>query len=331
MPDDQLADSSPAPSSPLSPSDALAAASPEALATWRNTGELPTEPTPSPAADSTPAEAEAPAETAAPAADDKAAAPSPAIRPKTENAETRKAQLAAEIQELLQRRAQLRRELEQPPPPPQTRADAKPAASSPAPDPADPEPNPDDATKYPDGVYDRRFMKDQANWEARQVFRAEQEAAYTRHREYQAQQAAQERLRGWAERLDAAKAKYPDDWQQRLASVAIPEGSPIDVWVMDSPLGAELLLGPLTNPAEVRRISALPVIQQVRELALLEKSLEPAPAKTITDAPDPPHTLGERTTTPGDPVQRAVKTGDVAAFLAAENAREMALRRASHQ
>ena len=325
MADDPIADSSPA---PRSPSDLLASASPEALTAWRQTGTLPTE-TPSPDADST--SASAPAEQAVDTGtpDAPPAAPSPARKPRVDNAETRKVALAAEIQALLQQRALLRREFDTPQTTPPPRADVRPAASSPAPA-TDPEPDPEDAATYPDGIYDRKFMKDQANWEARTVLRQEREAAITRHRQAQADHAAYERGQAWVERVDAARAKYPD-WEQKIATVAILEGSPIDVWVMESPQGAELLYGPLSNPAEVRRIAALSPLQQVRELVLLEKGLEPAPAKTITDAPDPPRTLGDRSAAPVDAARRALVNKDFGSYNEAQNARELAAWRASHR
>lgn len=328
MADDLTADSSPAaPSSPLSPSDALASASPEALTTWRQTGELPVE-TPSPEADSTPADA--PVEQAAATQDAKPAASSPARKPKADNnADTRKAELAADIHELLQRRAQLRRELDAPPTPPAPRRDAKPAASSAAPDATDPEPDPDDAATYPDGIYDRKFMRDSQQWVARDVLRSERAAAIERHRQSEADTQAFKRLEGFYERVNEAKTEFPDI-ERRLAAVHITEGSPVDAWVMESPLGVKLLLGPLSNVSEVRRIEALPVIAQVRELVELERSLVPAPAKSISDAPDPPRTLGDRATSPVDAVDRAIRSKDVGAFLEAENRRELGLWKASH-
>lgn len=318
-------ESSAAPSAaPLSPTDALASASPEALATWRDTGELPAE-DPSPAADSTPADV--PAHVAADAVQDALPAASSTAKPRADNADTRKQQLAAEIQDLLRQRALLRRDLEAPP----ARPDARPAGPSPAPGATDPEPDPEDTSRYPDGLYDRRFMKDQANWEAREVLRSERAAAIERHQQAEAQDRAFKRLEAFYERVNEAKAKYPD-FEQKLSTVQIREGSPIDVWVMDSDLGAELLYGPLSNVAEVRRIAALPALQQVRELVKLEASLQPAAAKQISDAPAPPRTLGDRTTTSGDPVDRAVRAHDVAAFLAAENERDMArMRGPSHR
>jgi hypothetical protein len=317
-PDAQPAASSAA---PLDPSTALAEASPEAYATWQKTGELPiaekTDP-PSPPAEidaAKPAEQAVSTDTSAPAASE------PAPKDKTEQ---RFQQLLADRARERERADRLERELaalKQP-----ARHDA-PAASSPAPA-DDPEPDPENLEKYPDGLYDRKYFKDQAAWEARSLLRTEREKAAQAARQQQQEDRARERARSWAERVTAARAKDPEyDAKAFVGPADWLDGSPIDVWIMDSPQGAELLPYLRSHPEEARRIDALPAVQQVRELAKLELQLEPPPAKTITDAPAPPRTLGDRTAGTADPVARALQAKDPGAYIDAMNRLELAARR----
>jgi hypothetical protein len=314
--DAQPAESS---SAPLDPSTALANASPEEYATWQKTGDLPLpEKTdaPSKPADSTPAPpAEAVStDTSSPAASE------PAKKDKTEQ---RFQELLADRAKERERANKLERELAalRATPPADVKAESSPAPAT------DPEPDPDDTSKYPDGAYDRKYFKDQAAWEARQVLRAERETAAQAAKREQAEARAHEQSRQWAERVSAAREKYPDYDAKAFAATEIAQGSPIDVWVMESPQGAELLYHLQTHPEDIRRIAALPAVHQVRELVLLETKLQPAPAKTITDAPAPPRTLGDRTTANADAVARAIANKDPGAYIDEMNRRELASRR----
>lgn len=304
---------------PLDPTTALANASPEAYATWQKTGELPVE-----VKDESPAEIDTakPAEQATSTDVRAKAASEPAVKDKTEQ---RFQQLLKERAQERERADRLERELaalKTPAPP----VDAQPAASSPA-TADDPEPNPDDLTKYPDGAYDRKYFKDQAAWEARQVLKAERETAAKTAQQQKAEATAREKAKQWSERVTAAQAKYPDFDAKAFGPTEIEAGSPIDVWVMESEQGAELLYHLQTHPEEIRRIAALPAVHQVRELARLEDKLVPAPAKTITDAPAPPRTLGDRTTANADAVTRALANKDPGAYIDEMNRRELAARR----
>lgn len=311
---------------PLDPTTALANASPEAYATWQKTGELPVE-----VKDESPAEIDTakPAEQATSTDVRPKAASEPAVKDKPgRGLKQRSAELDQEIADLeakLKRRAELRTQVEAADTPAPT-PDAKPAVSSPA-TADDPEPNPDDLTKYPDGAYDRKYFKDQAAWEARQVLKAERETAAKTAQQQKAEATAREKAKQWSERVTAAQAKYPDFDAKAFGPTEIEAGSPIDVWVMESEQGAELLYHLQTHPEEIRRIAALPAVHQVRELARLEDKLVPAPAKTITDAPAPPRTLGDRTTANADAVTRALANKDPGAYIDEMNRRELAARR----
>jgi hypothetical protein len=317
-PDAPPADSS---SAPLDPSTALANASPEEYATWQKTGSLPV---PEKTDDtSKPAEIDAakPAEQATSTDVKGKAASEPAAKDKTEQ---RFQELLADRAKERERANKLERELAalRATPPADVKAESSPAPAT------DSKPNADDATKYPDGVYDRQYFEDLADWKARQVLRSERETAAQAAKREQAEAREHERGRLWFERVTAARAKDPN-YDSKAFSGPTPwnEGSPIDVWIMDSPAGADLLPHLMANQDEARRIDALPVVQQLRELVLLETKLQPAPAKTITDAPAPPRTLGDRTTANADAVAQALRNKDFGAFNDEMNRRELASRR----
>jgi hypothetical protein len=97
---------------------------------------------------------------------------------------------------------------------------------------------------------------------------------------------------------------------------------------MESEQGAELLYHLQTHPDEIRRLAALPAVHQLRELARLEDKLVPAPAKTITDAPAPPRTLGSKSTIASDEEAAALKANDWERLRDLRNARDLAKRRA---
>jgi hypothetical protein len=104
------------------------------------------------------------------------------------------------------------------------------------------------------------------------------------------------------------------------------------LFVVEHPSGAEILyhLQQPANAGERRRILNLPVLDQLTELVRLGDRLTgSAPAARSTHAPPPPPTLSTRAT-PADPVERALAIdGDegTAAYIRAQNAREMARRK----
>ncbi len=111
-----------------------------------------------------------------------------------------------------------------------------------------------------------------------------------------------------------------------MAPTEIQQGSAADLWVMEDEAGAEILyhLQQPTNAAERKRILALGPREQLKELVRLGDRLtaDPAAARS-TQAPPPPPTLHTRPTH-GDALSQAWASGDTAAILREENARELA-------
>lgn len=345
MPDDIQAASSAAPPAPELTADALLSqASPAQMNAWRLSGnpedlQAPSEDAPAPSTDTPadqPADA-APAPPAPPAASTDATPP-PASEPgrPQKGIKARSAEVQADIDRLqgqLRQRAALREQLareEQPPPPRQAARRDAPERRDPS---DDPQPDPNDAEAYPDGIYDRQWMEDNARW----VTRAHLRDLAQQHSEHQAVarlQAAEHELNAqWREKVDKAKAKYPD-FEERalLAPTDIVKDSPIDRWVLESPNGAEVLYHLQTTPGEVRRLAAMPLVQQLRELARIELRFDtPGSPPPVSTAPAPGRTLGGQQPAGGDAVERALAAGDTEAYLREANARDLAAFRAGRR
>lgn len=138
-------------------------------------------------------------------------------------------------------------------------------------------PNPEDA-KYVYGMADPQFLEDLSDWKVESKLQA---------RDQQVRQQTAEWTRGQAfvSKVDAAKAVYPDFQKVALdAPSQIPPGSLIDRYIWDHAAGAHLLYHFQSQPAEVRRISALAPLDQVDALSLLAQRLS-APSSRGLAAP----------------------------------------------
>jgi hypothetical protein len=150
-------------------------------------------------------------------------------------------------------------------------------------------PNPDD---YEFGEADSKFITDLARHTADKRFE---------EREAQAQvmREVEQLENSWNTQVtaDEFKAQYPDfeDKVTRGGDRGDWDCSPVGAIVIkSSEVGGHVAYHLATNPAESKRIAALPPMEQVRELGRLEgrylvqgKSAAPQP-KTVTSAPPPP-------------------------------------------
>lgn len=148
----------------------------------------------------------------------------------------------------------------------------------------DQEPHPDD---YEYGELDARFIRDHATHHARQAFREEMAK----------EKAAAERQRLDAEFKDRVKTvaeRNPDFDEvvgENYANVAKLVTQTMGVVLSNIPEGPETAYHLAKNPAEARRIAALPDFAQAVEIGKLAQRLAtPAKptAKLVSDAPDPP-------------------------------------------
>jgi hypothetical protein len=317
----------------------LASLTSEERRTWREKGTLPTK------ADSAPAKTEEVKEEAvtadsAPATERPGSEPEKtqdASRQKTKpNADQRKEQLSAEIRELIRQRDELRATVT--PREPQQASQPAPEAKK------NPEPTVDDKDEKGQFKYKTldEFQAAQRKWDREQVLAEVEErtAKSAREREQQeAQRIIQQRVQ---ERIETARSKHDDfDAVALNADLPIKIGSAVDVHILDSENGAELLYYLGQHPEELDRIQGKATITkdangnmqfkfsgglnpaaQIRELTKLEIGLsEPKkePVEPKTRAPKPPSEVGGRGTHADDPVLSAAQAGDFRAFKAAAN------------
>lgn len=126
-----------------------------------------------------------------------------------------------------------------------------------------------------------------------------------RDRQHEAKQAERAFFDGFKSRVEAATAKYPDFKAVALdAPSRIPEGSAIDRWIWEHKLGPDVLYHFQKNDGELTRVLALPLLEQIEELALLGQRLStPArqrPAQPAAAAPRPPNPIRTAPAAPAD-------------------------------
>lgn len=264
----------------------------------------------------------------------------PASKP---NADTRKQELAGEIDQLLARRKALRDEIEQDErrrDTLRTSAGSQPAAASTTPPPATPAATPTKAEwERFKAMPDAPQLKDFENYEDYQlaltVFVADKRDADRQTRAQEATtQAEHERALAkvadtWRTKVDKAKERHDDFVKVALeAPTDIQPGSTIDGWILESEEGAEVLYYLQSTKGEVARINALSPVQQVRELMKIEAKLAAPPPKHVSSAPAPVTTVSGRGNEPTDPMTAAIASGDTAAYRRLK--REQRLAAAGH-
>lgn len=180
---------------------------------------------------------------------------------KARAAEERAAALEAELQTFRQQPRQEPR----PEPKPEPRAQAKTDD--------DPEPNESDPKYASDyGAY----LVDKARWAARDEWRKRDAASAeqaTRQKKEQEQRAF---LKTFGERMEAAKKRYDDFDTVALAPTRIPKGGPIDAFILEDDNGPDVLYHLQQHTDELDALVAMPVLAQVKRLALLSQRYDPA-------------------------------------------------------
>ena len=105
----------------------------------------------------------------------------------------------------------------------------------------DPEPDPADTTKYPEGQFDRAFIRDMGRWAARQETRTTFDTAKTEAAEARERQAEAEQVKQWQGTLPEARKKYAD-FDEALKKIPnTTENAPIARLMMRSPVGNDLV------------------------------------------------------------------------------------------
>jgi hypothetical protein len=324
----------PAPSTPD-----LAALSSKDLSQWRLTGEVASPADPSTEADSSPAK---PAKQAASTDATTQPASEPGT-PKKANADTRKAELNAEIQALLKQRDEIKASLGSTPRP--TAPPDVPAASSPAAQPVSLE----SVIRQPDlaqpalgeTAFYTQFPEATVADYVRYVTRFE---VLTNQRDTERVQSVRQREAAYAERVQTALAATPDLIarlpQPLLAAVPtdlLDPSTPVGPWnvalqeVINAEQPQQVMAYLADHPEIVTKIEqsrsqseTIRIIAQI-DARLTAASVPPKPtAKAVTSAPPPPPSLGSKPSIPGDELEEALATGDVGKYMREANRREMA-------
>ena len=306
----------------------------EQRASWLETGELP-----KPAdGESAPPES-AVDETETPLATDGEDKESQDPKPK-KGAESRKPQLAAEIQDLLAKRAKARQEYEAELAELET-ARAKKQAKSPdaggeAPASGatfeEPEPEPPNEDDFEDleslRKAEREYERKARAWEAKKAVFEERQREHQQSQQ-QRQKVAEQRLaQEWAQKVQQAKARYED-----FEKVAFNEKLPLnDKAVERIPRmahGADVLHYLGSHPEQAADLARLGPDDTVLALADIERALAATlpKTKTVTGSLPPPPAIGGTSKTPDDPVQAAVNAGDFSRYMEEMNRRDAALLR----
>lgn len=268
------------------------------------------------------------AKTAAPVTEPVVAKVKPA-KPRIDELTFQREEARREAAELKADRDAARRELEA------IRAAKPPAA--PVADPRDVEPNPADAAKYPDGQYDRAYIKDQARYEARQEIRAQQAEARTKYDADQRERVIGTRIDKYLERV-VAVAPY-DEFMTRVSpaiqalkpSHALAPGerptaqTALADALLDSETPTALMLHLTEHTDTFRRLLTLHPIQVIREIGKIEARLDTAPsgsvsAPGISQAKPPIKPVGSAPTVSDD--EDLSNDADLDKHIRVENARE---------
>ncbi len=140
----------------------------------------------------------------------------------------------------------------------------------------------------------------------------------------------------WEQRRQKAENRHPDFNTVALSDAVldrIPEGSALDVAIVQRELGTEILYYLGQTPGEIERIVRLSPMDQAFEIAAIERSLSESlrvpQTRKFTAAGRPPVDLGGKNSAPDDEVAAAVADGDAGfrRFMRLENTRELARRK----
>lgn len=111
----------------------------------------------------------------------------------------------------------------------------------------DPEPDPADTTKYPEGQFDRAFIRDMGRWAARQETGQRFTEAETKAQQEQSRRAEVEAVTQWQQTLPEARKRYTDFDQVLERIPNTPENAPIVRLMMASPVGNDVVYALVTQ------------------------------------------------------------------------------------
>ena len=253
-----------------------------------------------------------------------------------QNAETRKRQLGAEIQEKLSERRRISEELEilkaqrdllksqqeakKPEPPPATET---PGTTRPV------RPKIDQYESYEE--YESALDKyEEALADYKAADRIQREKTeYIRQQELRAHEEYQTNVRRKMDASVAEAKKVHTDFDEVLATASdVPVTPHMQLCLENAEHPGEIMYHLASHPDDARKMATLSPFAVTRELAVLDATfagtIKPAPATPqVTGAKPPPTQLRGANAAPADEVSAAVASGDFRRYMQAANAREM--------
>lgn len=322
-----------------SPTITLESLTPSERLTWRETGNFPDRSDAAAASSPATPETSPAASTEVPVAATSEVAP-----PAKKGAESRKAELKAEIDDLLRQRAELRRDLTTPPPAPDVRA-----ASSPAPVVPTDKPSWKAFEDQIGSTYQSWAEAQDAFVDARDAWKDAQIARerHTASEQTRLQSVAEE----WRQAVETTVEADPDIWSKvpglaecvplsvaRLRDPNVKRSPTHDIAevMVTSPHKADWLRYFSANPQVFPSLLNATSPEQVyREMGRIEATFTAPASRTdssvpvapVSSAPAPPPTLGSKPTESVSEVDAALRSGDFRAYRAAMNRMEMAQKR----
>jgi hypothetical protein len=176
--------------------------------------------------------------------------------------------------------------------------------------------------------YDREMER--ATEQLRTAQRDADTAAQTRAQKFAAQFMAAGDPAALRDRLDPALLALETRAAAQAQHKRITAANDLAEEILDSEVALQVLEHLTAHPEVTATLLAAPTRRAlVRAFSRLEAQMTPSAAagptvKTTTDAPPPAVTLGARSAQMGDPLDRAVVAGDVAAYRAARRAQRAA-------
>jgi hypothetical protein len=142
------------------------------------------------------------------------------------------------------------------------------------------EPEPDENDPKFEGDY-AKYMRAVAAWEGRKAYHGEKQAERESQQKAQREQSERESLTAAGKRFDAAKTKYQDFEAVAFSGAArIPEGSPVDLFIMEDESGPDVLYHLNKHPQELDSILQMTALQQVKRLVAIATELSPKSTAT---------------------------------------------------
>lgn len=235
-----------------------------------------------------------------------------------------------------------RRELEElrRTPPIAAKPDSQPAAGAPRPKPTLNDLAADGKTPKYGTVED--YLEDRDTWLREEIHREADERQAAKQRDTQHSQQREAIQKGWQGKVEKARGKYADFDAVVLQTPDLPfrQGGIIDASVLKYDEGAELAYYFTQHPEEAARIDNMDVFDAHAEVLKVREQFRAPSGITETESsntssarppapnlPPPPTILGARSTVARDEAEAALAKGDVAAYMRAANARELAARR----